>query len=123
MLNVKNMKCRAVWNKKDQETVISGIFSGYRLYMQSKTREKMLHISSSERGEKVLLIGVEMASSKALFLALFISAIAFCPRSVDANVAESMDFYWASPLSSMTNGNELQLDLDSTSGNFFEQLV
>ncbi|CAL5339253.1 unnamed protein product [Camellia sinensis] len=58
-----------------------------------------------------------MASSQALFLAVFISAIAFYSRSADANFGQSMYFNWGSQHSWMGNyGNDLQLVLDRTSG-------
>ncbi|XP_057501305.1 probable xyloglucan endotransglucosylase/hydrolase protein 26 [Actinidia eriantha] len=58
-----------------------------------------------------------MESSKALFLAIFISAIAFHSRSVDANFVKSTYFSWGSHHSLITNnGNDLQLVLDRSSG-------
>ncbi|KAL7168107.1 hypothetical protein ACSBR2_038533 [Camellia fascicularis] len=56
-----------------------------------------------------------MASSQALFIALFISAIAFYSGSVDANFPKSMYFNWGAYHSWM-NGDNLQLLLDQTSG-------
>ncbi|CAL5438337.1 unnamed protein product [Camellia sinensis] len=92
-----------------------GSSAGYRLYKDISNLEEKHQQFHLHRRE--FFIGVKMASSRALFIALFISAIAFYLASVDANFPKSMYFNWGAHHSSMTNnGNDLQLVLDRTSG-------
>ncbi|PWA16219.1 xyloglucan endotransglucosylase/hydrolase 26 [Artemisia annua] len=58
-----------------------------------------------------------MASSWALFMAVFVFAVAFRSCVVDAKFSKSMYFNWGAQHSSISgNGDDVQLVLDQTSG-------